>query len=125
MKLKDVVNPEFIKAINKIGTTNVPILTAYRVMTVSSKLEQERQKFDELRRALVNKYAPKDETGEIKKDDKGQYSVDPEQIESFLKEINELLEVDVETAKIKLSALGDKLEITALELQALGDLIEE
>jgi len=88
--------------------------------------EREIQNFNEVRMNLINKYGEKDEKGELITDDKGNCKILPESVTVFSKELNELVEMEVEinANKIKLDDL-DNLDFTPGEMVALEPFLEE
>ena len=125
MKLKTIVAPQFSEALNRLAKAEVPVVVAYKLKTVIAKCLEEQKKFEDFRMALINKHAPKDEGGEIIKGEDGSYSVPESTKEAFLQEVAELLDIEIELAKIKVESLGSKIQITTLDLILLGDLLEE
>lgn len=125
MKLVMVVSPKFSESLNKLVKAEIPIAAAYRLKTVVVKASEEQKKFEDMRKELIDKHAPKNKKGEIIKDENGSYSVSDKNKEEFFKEIQELLEVEVEFPKIKISDLGDKLQMSVQDLAALEGLLEE
>lgn len=125
MKLGTIVAPKFTDALSKLIKTELPVLAAYKLKKVASIVNEEQKKFEDLRGGLVSKHAKKNKKGEIVKDENGGYAVAKENMEAFLKEVDELLSVDVEVPKIKLSELGNGLKMTAQEMVLLEGLLEE
>ncbi|NBP03277.1 MAG: hypothetical protein EBU90_24970, partial [Proteobacteria bacterium] len=125
MKLGTIVAPKFTEALGKLIKTELPVVAAYKLKKVASIVNEEQKKFEDVRSGLVTKHAKKNKKGEIVKDENGGYSVDKENMKDFLKEIEDLLAVEVEIPKLKLSELGDNLKMTAQEMVLLDGLLEE
>ena len=125
MKLNIVVSPTFSQVVDKLVKAEVPIATAYKLKSVIKTLGEEQKKFEDLRTSLIEKYAPKNKKGEIIKNEDGGYAVAEKNREEFFREIQELLNVEVEIPKIKISELGSKLEMSAQDLALLEGLLEE
>lgn len=125
MKLGTMVAPKFTDALSKLIKTELPVLAAYKLKKVASIVNEEQKKFEEVRSELVSKHAKKNKKGEIVKDENGGYAVAKENMDEFLKEVDQLLSVEVEVPKIKLSELGDNLKMTAQEMVLLEGLLEE
>lgn len=123
MKLSQLTNTNFQASLSKLAKGDIPIVTAYELKATISVVERENAKFEELRRALVEKHSEKNEDGSVKKNDKGEYRVAQDAIPEFMKEVNQLLDVDVEIAPLSLSALGTKLSLSAEDLFNLDGLI--
>jgi|GEM_PF-4203792 len=125
MKLNAIVSARFSEALNKLVKAEIPIATAYKLKTVVVRTGEEHKKFEDMRTELINKYAPKNKKGEIIKNEDGGYSVSEKNKDDFFKEIQELLEVEIELPKIKIADLGDKLQISVQDLVLLEGLLEE
>lgn len=125
MKLSMVVSPRLNEALNKLVKAEIPVAAAYKLKTIVVKVAEEQKKFEDMRTELINKHAPKNKKGEIVKNEDGGYSVAEKNKEQFFKEIQELLDVEIDLPKIKVSSLGDKLEISVQDLAVLEGLLEE
>ncbi|NDC23725.1 MAG: hypothetical protein EBZ49_06295 [Proteobacteria bacterium] len=125
MKLASIVNPKFTVCFDKLLKEELPILTAYKLKKITSIVESEQKKFEELRQELVKKFSKKNKKGEPHKNEGGFYSVDKDKMEDFLKELKTLLDVEVEVPKIKISDLGNELKISAEQAIALDGILEE
>jgi len=94
---------ESVPDLKAILATKLPIKVAYRInKLVNNQIERELKQYDEARISLVNKYGDKDEKGDLK-------VTDPEKIKEFMKELNELLamEIELDFTPIKVEELGD------------------
>jgi hypothetical protein len=125
MKLFQIINPNFTEALKALIDTKLPAVTAYKLKSVTAIVEAEQNKFEEVRRKLVEQYAEKNEGGSIKKDKDGNYKVDPEQLPNFLKEIEALIQEEVVLPSIKLADLGEKAELTVRQVVSLDGLLVE
>ena len=99
--------------------------TAYAVAKLLKAADAEMNTFNETRMTLIRKYGVKDENGELEEDENKNVRVMPEYIEAFTKELNELLNTEVEfnANKIKLEDLGD-IDFTPNEMVQLEEFIE-
>ena len=98
-------------AIARVMTTEVPFKTAYRLMRIGKKLESELKTLEEARIKLVKELGVKD--------DKGNHTVPKENMEAFVKQHDETMQVEV-TIDV------DLIPHSALELMKItaSDLIE-
>lgn len=123
MKLKTIVNPNTTTAMNSILGIPMPLKASYQLSKIAKKLQAEIEGFNETRMGAIKRLAVKDEKGELVVKD-GQVEFTDENKEIFLKEISDLGEVEVAIDPIPLSHFGEKVEIPAATLVALGDLIQ-
>ena len=74
---------------------------------------------------LIKKYGEKDENGELVTDDNGNCKILNEGLDEFSKELNELIETEVEinANKISIESLDDK-EFTPTEMAQLEPFID-
>ncbi|MFA5558830.1 MAG: hypothetical protein WDA59_05145 [Methanofastidiosum sp.] len=126
MKLKGVV--EMYLQLTTIGNKDMPMKVSYKISKLLKVLSKEFANYDLNRNKLIDKYADKDSEGNVKRDDNGQIHISNKKFrESFLKEHNELMDVDVELDYkpiFKLSEL-ENLTLTVNEISALQEFIEE
>jgi len=122
MKLARVTNPFFQSALSKLISQPLPLKVAFKLKGISAKVKEEFGKYEECRQAALQKYGNKGEDGKLDlKDNNAQFT--PENLEAFAKELNELGLTDVEVPSLKMSELGDKVELSADELTLLEDLV--
>ena len=125
MKLSVIVSPRFSETLNKLAQAEIPVATAYKLKAVITLVAEEQKKFEDMRKSLIDKHAAKNKKGEIIKGEDGSYSVAEKNKEEVFKEIQELLNVEVEVPKVKVSSLGEKLQLSVQDLALLEDLLEE
>ena len=119
--LNDLINAK--ESLTKLAKTDVPVKIAYWLSKDVQKLNSEFVAFEEARGKLFKKYGEKQVNEETKQE---QSVIKLENIESFQKEISELLktEVEVDVHKIKLESLGE-IKLSTFDLTALHFIIEE
>ena len=71
------------------------------------------------------KYADRDEAGEFKIDADNKINVSAENMQLFLKDLQDLLTQEVSVGELKLSQLGEKAMLSAEDLFKLDGLIKE
>jgi len=88
--------------------------------------DKEIQEFNDIRVKVVNQYGDKDENGELITDENGNCHIAPEHINEFNKELNDLLntEIEINANMLSLSDL-EELEFTPSDLALLEPFIEE
>ncbi|MCK9370955.1 hypothetical protein M0R04_13675 [Candidatus Dojkabacteria bacterium] len=100
MKLKTIL--EDLDKLTSLSKIKLPIKVSYWVSRILSKVNSELKSFQEQRNKLIEEYGEQDEKTK-------QFTVkDPEKLKVFSKEINELLDVEVEldVKKISIKDLG-------------------
>ena len=121
MDLSKLSNPKFITMMELLLKTKLPAKTAYKVMTLTYKFNEELKKFQEVRTHLLESYALKREDGSFILEGDS-YTFDPDSKLGMLKGLSELLSVEIEFEPIKIDDLGD-ISLTAEDLMYLGDII--
>ena len=71
------------------------------------------------------KFSELNEDGSVKPDENGNaiFTSDESRLE-FAKELTELMNVEVEVNKLSIDELGDKIQLSAVDLASLEDLVE-
>ncbi len=127
MRLSQLASPEFKSAVQKLMGAPLPIKTTFRLKKLVSSLESELKIFEETRESIVKEYGEKTESGELKFNEQGLVQLDLSRAPEWQPKLSELmmLESSLELPKFSLSDFGDSLQLSANELFALGDLIQE
>ena len=127
MKLSLLSTEDFKAAIGKLSAASLPPKTAFQVKKLILALEADLKIFEETRNAIVMEYCLRGEDGQPLAAGEGMVTLDMSRSEEWQPKINELmsLETTVELPKFSIEALGDKVELSAKDLFALGDLIAE
>lgn len=100
--------------------------TAYQLGKIIKQVDEEFALFNDARLKLIQQYAAKDENGQYKMDANNQHTFEGENLTKFMKEINSLLDTDVELAAstVKLEDL-EELAFTPAQMVQLDAFIEE
>ena len=107
---------------NFFNNANIPLKGAYKLNKIKKEVEKENEFYSEKFQEIVNTYAKKDEDGNLA------FSEDGEQImiqEDKLEECNQALidlqslEVEIDNFGLTIDDLGEGLECTPNELDAL------
>lgn len=122
MKLSNLVNPAFKSALTKLNQQQLPLKTAFKLKGIINSVDVELKKYDEIRQAALTQYGKKNEDGSLTADENGNVSL--EDAESFVKQLNELLSLDIELPKVTLAELGENVTMSSEELFLL-DFISE
>ena len=114
--LNKIINS--IPTFNKIASQNFDIKTAYLIAKIIQQLKEEIELFNQSKNLLLTKY-------NAQKNDKNEFIIPKENIESFNKEIKELLniEVKINTDKIEINNLNN-IQCSPLEIESIIDFIK-
>ena len=127
IRYRDVTNPSFHTSILKIArSTDLAFKPAYNVSRIIKMIDSEMETYKELHQKLLQKYAEKDENGELKIDKSvGKYVFEGDNEKAFTKEYQELLDVEftVERYKIKPEDV-EKVPLSPIDLTHLEPIME-
>lgn len=115
VQVKDIVNS--VEIFSALSQKKLNMRMAYQLAKIIKEVQKEFELFQETRMKLINEYAERDEDGRLKIDENNNFTIPREKIQDFQKELNELLETQVELQinKINLDELED-VEFTPMEL---------
>ena len=108
------------------GTT-LPLKGAYKLNKIKKAVEKENEFYIEKFQEIVNKYAKTDENGNlVYSDDGNQIMIKDGMVDECNKALDDLqnLEVQIENYGLTLEDLGDDVECTPDELEALMPFME-
>lgn len=113
---------DFRKAYNFFNSIKLPLKAAYKLTKIKNAVEKETEYYGEKFQEIVNTYAKKDENGNL------MYNEDGTQIlikDGMVMECNEKLEelhnleIGVENYNLTIDDLGEGIEVTTDDLDAL------
>lgn len=115
-------NREIIEHINALGNftkEKLPVKLSFAIVKNFNKLQMAYKDYDESRKALLDEYSEKNEKGEIIPD-----KIADENIEKWNKEINELLdiEVDVDIHTVSIDVI-ENLQLSVSDVAAIEFMI--
>lgn len=122
MKLATVIDPKFKEIIKKLMEQPLPIKASYKLAGIVKKVDEENARFEEVRQASLKNFGTKDEAGNLQIDENNNVKFTQENLIEFSKQLAELGQEDVEFQSIKISDLGDKVELTPSEMLIIADL---
>lgn len=125
MKLGRIVDERFHTALAKLSTEPLPLKTAFKIKGISKSVRDEYAKYEECRQAALKNHGLKKEDGELDLDEKNNVKFDQDGMMAFAKDMSDLTSLDLDIPTVKLSELGDKLALTALELELLDGILVE
>lgn len=109
------------------SNTTLPLKGAYKLNKIKKAVEKESEFYQEKFQEIVDKYAKKDKNGEIVfSEDGNQIMIKDGMMEECNQALEDLqnLEVAIETYGLSLEDLGDDVECTPDELEALMPFME-
>lgn len=123
VQVKDIVNSAEI--FSALSQKKLNMRMAYQLAKIIKEVQKEFELFQETRMKLINEYAERDEDGQLRVDENNNFTIPKEKIQDFQKELNELLEMQVELQinKINLDELED-VEFTPMELIKIEKFVE-
>lgn len=122
VKLSDLLNST--ETLQKLAQKDFKAKLAWSIARLLKAAEKEIQEFNETRMNLINKYGMKDEQGELVTDDSGNCKINPDRINDFTSELNELLNTNVELTSGKIDMqLLENIEFTPSDMAILEPFI--
>lgn len=124
MQYEKLVNRDFVGAMQKLHRANVPGKLAFKIKRLGDALEEKRKKIvSEYQTELAEKFAARDEKGQIKRPegDPANFDIDETKREDFLKAQQTFMtrEFTLDIPPLKSMDLEQLSEITAVELKVL------
>lgn len=126
-----LTNRKIVNDSNFLGALmhkQLPVKVSYAISKNVSKIEKELDIYNKERQKLLDKYCVKDEKGENIIDENNQLKIADKNLESWNKDINELLDIEVDIDIYKFNVndlLNSNCEMTASELMLIDYMIEE
>ena len=126
MKLARLVAANFRLALGKLSAQPMPLRAAFRLKEIVSKIDAAAARFEEVRRAGLEKYGSRDErSGRLIVAESGAVSLTQENLARLADELNELGSMEVEVGSLSIAELGDEAMLSADDLAALGELLTQ
>jgi len=120
-------NREIIEHINALGNftkDKLPTKLSFAVVKNFNKLKSVYKDYDEARVLLVEKYAEKDNKGEIVRNDNGTEVFKEGCLSDWNKEVNELLDINVEfDIHLVDFAVIENLQMSVMDIEAIEFMI--
>lgn len=124
MKLSKLVDPQFQVALRKLASQEVPLRSAFKLKGMIKQVNEALTKYDEVRTDALKRYGDKDDDGGLLLDEGGKnVKLSENNAQAFVKELNDLLNDEVDIGSLKISDLGDNLSLSTTELILLEDII--
>ena len=126
-----ITNRKIVNDANFLGAlvhkTGLPIKISYALAKNISKIERELEIYNKERQKLIDKYCVKDEEGKAIVDENNQLKIADEYLESWGKDINELLDIEIDINIHKFSEedlLNSNCDLTPSEIMLIDYMIE-
>ena len=123
VKISDIINST--ETLQKLGKMELKAKLAWQVARLLKALDTEVQQFNETRMEVIKKYGEKDENGELVTDEKGNCTIQQENVGKFQEELTDLInaEIEINANKIKIESIED-IDFTPTEMNALEPFID-
>jgi hypothetical protein len=125
MKLSTLIEPNFHTAVKKLISQDVPLSAAFKLKGIIKRCDEEIAKYEEVRKVALEKLGDRDEQGNLLQTENGSVKLSQGNMQKFAVELSALLSSEVDVGKLKISDLGDKVNLSMSDLLALGDLIAD
>lgn len=125
MKLARLIDIKFQSALVKLSKQDVPLSVAFKLKGINKVVNEELNKYEEVRKEALHKHGKKKEDGSLDLDDNNNVKFEGNSLITFASEINELVSVEVNMASIKIADLGNNITMSMEDLLALEGLIED
>ena len=118
---------DFRNSEDAFSNMNLPLKAAYKLNKIRKAVEKEGDFYGEKFQEILDKYAKKDENGELVfSDDGSQIMIKDDMIEDCNKELSDLqtLEVQIENYNLTIEDFGEGIECTPDDLETLMPFME-
>lgn len=119
MKLKMFEIRNMKEPLEKLIDKQIPVKVAFRLNNLVKQFDEHLTDIEQYRVKLINTYG-------VKNEEKGEIEVPPKKMKDFMREMNELLneEVDVDINPINVNNFGDDLMLSTKDLMILEKIFE-
>lgn len=123
LKMSELLNAT--ETLQKLSQKELKARLALQIARMLKEGEREMQNFNEVRTNLIRKYGEKDDNGELVTDENGNCKILQGQTETFSKELNDLIgmEIEINANKIKLADM-ENLNFTPADMSVLEPFME-
>ena len=125
MKLAKLIDQRLHIALMKLIMEPLPLKAAFKLKGITKKINEECNKYDEVRNEALNRLGDKAEDGALRIDERGNVQLSDDNLNKLTNEINSLLEVEVEIPTISIAELGESVKLSVADLEFLEGIILE
>lgn len=122
MKLARLLDENLHSALKRLGGQQLPLKAAFALKGINKKIHEELAKYEETRKEALQKYGNRDENGELVVSPEGNVDLAEAHKMNFVKELNELLNLDVDVGSVSVDSFGEA-KLSAEDMMALDGLI--
>lgn len=122
MKLARIVDPKFQETLRKLNQERLSLKVAFKLKGISKKVDDELNKYNELRITVLEKFGDRDENGNLVLLEDGSVQL-LKNTDNFVKELNDLLNLEIELDTIDINSLDNDLKMSVEELMYLDGLL--
>jgi len=124
MQLARVADERLHKALEKLSKEPLPLKTAFKLKGIIKTVKEEHEKYESVRLEALRKHGSKDADGNVQIDEAtGNVKFEKEGLMAFAEEINELVKLEIDVPTINVDDLGNNIQITTEDLEALEGVI--
>jgi hypothetical protein len=125
MKLARLIDERLHSALTKLSSEPLPLKTAFRLKGITKIAREEYSKYEEVRKEALVRHGLKNEDGSLKVNEHNNVQFSDEGIKAFASELNDLTNMEIELPTLSVGELGDKIVLSAEELEVLEGIIVE
>lgn len=123
MKLARLVDQGFQGSVRTLLKQPLPLKTAYKLRGVVKKVEEELNRYEEVRKEALQKYGTKKEDGSLELTETNQVQFEPAKMQAFMTELSELTNLDIDVPTIMVNELGNDIVLSTEDLLNLEGLL--
>ncbi len=125
MKLARLIDPGFQKSIASLAKQSLPLKAAWLLRGVIKNVEEELERYEELRKEALIKHGKKAEDGLIETDELNQVQFDEKGMQAFAADIGSLVNIEINMPTITLAELGEEVRLNVEDIMNLEGLLKE
>lgn len=112
-------------ALKKLSGQDLSAKVAFKLKGIVKRVNEETAKYEEVRTEVLNRLGERDENGKIIVQENNSIKLSEENLQLFIKEMNQLMAAEVQVGNMAIHELSEKVTLTAHELLALDGIITE
>lgn len=127
MKLKNIIvmSPSFVHSMEKLIKKELPVKDCFALAKVTKEINEILSVIDSAKKAIVDRFAEKDENGKLKFEEDGRPVFKTEEDKKiFLDELKKLGEEEFDISLKKKIQLPDSITMTVDEIIALEEIVD-
>lgn len=130
MKMNLLIDPSFVESLKHLSNQQLPVTLAQKVGELITQAAEKQKEFFEMRAAILEKYAEKDEDGNpvLDTDDKGLsvYRLSEDNKKQVIQDVQGLAAQEIEMGTLSLKELTEAgATLSGAQINALKDVLAE